>query len=253
MPIPIVTIPDKGKIATRPRRQSIWDSEGDISGAPIPTKLTFHRSYVAFQAVGLTLTKVKGRDTSQEGAPGQIPTGDVFHWYSLTLPSFIRNESFLNGPGAWSATGPTAGASNAATTIARMQLTMIKRLRTVRALIFRFSNTPYIQAQQDEIPAGAGVIEATMSGIPALASVGPSVPSITGGAAFYVTGGSVSSAKADRTGRYDVCVDGFPATITEQENYAADLVADSGAVPTPIIDLYHTLFMHGTYLMGIRG
>jgi hypothetical protein len=242
MPIPIVTIPDKGKIATRPRRQAVWDSEGDPSGSAIPTKLTFHRSYTAFQATGLTLTKVKGRDTSQEGAPGQIPTGDVFHWYAITLPTFIRNEGFLNPI--------TAAAVASANVTARLTIMQIKRLRVARGFIFRFSNTPYIQAQQDEIPAGAGVIESTMSGFPALASVGPSTGTVN---LMYNTGDSTSNSRAERLGRYDVCIDGFPTTITEQENFAADLVADSGLVPTPSLDIYHTLFLLGTYLMGIRG
>lgn len=249
MPIPIVTIPDKGQIATRPRRQYIWDCEGDPSGAAIPTKLTFHRNYTQFQATGLTLTKLKGRDTSQEGAPGQIPTGDVFHWYSMILPSFIRNEGFLNGTGA-TGTGPTAAATNAAAIAARGVLAEIRRLRTARALVCRFSNTPYIQVQQDEVPAGAGVIESSMTGLPGLASVGPSVPTVD---LVYNTGDSINQSLASRLGRYDICVDGFPTVITEQENYAADLLADSGLVPTPSLDIYHMLFYCGTYLQGIRG
>jgi hypothetical protein len=70
---------------------------------------------------------------------------------------------------------------------------------------------------------------------------------------MYMSGTSLNSSKADRTGRYDVTVDGFPTTITEQEQYQADLVADSGLVPTPSLDVYHSLFLCGTYLMGIRG
>lgn len=245
MPIPIVTIPDKGKIATRPRRQAIWDTEGDPSGAAIPTKLTFHRSYTAFQATGLTLGKVKGRDTSQEGAPGQIPTGDVFHWYAMILPSFIRNEGYLNGTGA-TGTGPTAAAVNAAAIAARGVLNEIKRLRTCRAFVFRFSNTPFIQGQQDECPAGAGVIE-TATSVQGGTAAAP-VPDL-----LYLTGDSVSQSRAERVGRYDVTIDGFPTTITEQENYALDLLADSGLVPTPSLDVYHSLFLLGTYLMGIRG
>lgn len=220
MPIPIVTMPEQGKIATRPRRQPVWDTEGDNDGAAIPTTLSFFTRTTSFQVSGLSLTKTYGRDTSFSGSPGQIPKGDILHWYGISVNAALRNTS----PG---------------TTTGLAMLEQIQRIKMARGFQFNFSDTPYIEAQLDEIPASAGIrdIMTTSAG----AGLGQTI---------YPT---PSADVVGRKNRYDVTIDGFPTVLTELENFNVDFLASSDFAPTPSAEVYWSVYLHGTYLKGIRG
>lgn len=221
MPIPIVTMPEQGKIATRPRRQPVYDTEGDNNSVAIPSKLSFFtRGPGAFQVANLSLTKVFGRDTSFNGSPGQIPKGDVLHWYTITVPVAMRG------------TDPNSNAG-------LLAFEEIQRIKMARAFRFNFSDTPYIDAQLDEMPGGCGIRDVMTTN--AGAGLGQTIwPTPT-------------TDEASRKNRYDVCVDGFPTVLTELENFNAAFLAASDFLPTPGIELWWSVYLHGTYLKGIRG
>lgn len=215
MPIPIVTIPEHGAIATRPRRQPLYDTEGDNDDVGIVAKLMIFRNYTAFQVANLSLTKTKGRDVNMDGPGGSLPKGDYFHWYGLTCPVSVRNSNL--------------------TVVGSIGLfEQILRIRHARWLTFRFSETPFIRAQQDEIPLGTGIKDI--------------MTTHTQATTMWVANGALR-----RENRYDVTLDGFPTEITDQETFGVDLESDTGLQPTPDEELYHTPHLWGTLLKGIRG
>lgn len=215
MGIPIVSIPEQGSIATRPRRQPIYDTEADNNATAIPSRLTIFRSATAFQVANIGTTKTKGIDTNLDAPGGQLSKGDYHHWYSLTLPVGVRNINLTT-------------AANA------VQFEEILRVKAARWFKFRFSETPYIYAQLAEIPAGTGIdyVQTTHDAVTVYA---------------------VKQGRLARENRYDVTLDGLPVEITDQETFAADLESDSSLQPSPTNELFWTCFLWGTLLKGIRG
>lgn len=218
MPIPVVTIPDQGAIATRPRRQPIYDTEFDKAATAIPTKLTLFRNFTQFQVLGGNYSsKVLFRDTNIDGPGGAIPKGDYMHWYSITCAASVRLLALSGG------------------TNANLQCFNDIVLRRIASwFTFRFGETPFVRAQLDEIPQGAGV-----------RSVQTTAPNIN---VF-----AISQGRLRRDNRYDVSLDGYPTEITDQETFGVDLEADSGWVPTMTNETEWTVYLWGTLLKGIRG
>ena len=81
--IPVLTIPATQNIASRPRKESVYDTEGVLSTAAHPTEVVLFRDFASFQNTGLALTKRFGRDTNAVGRSG-LPKAQHLYWYEIT-------------------------------------------------------------------------------------------------------------------------------------------------------------------------
>lgn len=215
MAIPVVTLGEQGQIATRPRRNPFYDTEGYEDGTAIPTQLKFYGSTNQFQQSGLALAPKKyGRDTNAEVA-GALSKGDYFHWYGIALPVGIRNVSLTSQANV-------------------VQSEEINRIRMGIWYQFNFGNTPYILIQADEIPVVWGI---------------PSLFTTWATATVYPP----INSRLKRSNDYDVTIGGLPTEITDLETFAAFLNTVSGFTPSPTNEIYWTHCLTGTYLKGIRG
>lgn len=215
MPIPLWTIPDTTEILGRPRREPLYDTEGDNDAVAIVSKLSFFTLLTTFQVASLSLTgKVAGRDTNMQDQ-GRMATGEFFHWYSCTAPTSVRVSSLL--------------------TAANVDVfAEIITVRQSRGFVFKFGQTPYIIAQLDEIPLGVGVgyVTTTHPG----ANVFP-----------------IATGRLRRENRYDVTLNGFPTELTQREKFSIEYQADAAFLPTPSVELWHSPHLWGTHVVGIRG
>ena len=214
MSIPVVSIPQQGPIATRPRRDGIYDTEGWDDGGAIDAKVTVFRSATSFSNTDLGLTKTKGRDHNFDNNGGQLPKGQALHWY--VLANKIR---------------PTA--ANLGGAAVAVVWDVIRRIREVTWLTFRFGDTPYLVLQTWQVPECVGVGRG------------------------YTTHNAVtlvgqSQSEHDRRNGYDVTLSGMPVEITALESFSADIEA-SGVTPTPTVDLYDTVYLKGVLLKGLQG
>lgn len=218
MPIPIVTIPEQGAIATRPRRQPLYDTEGDNNAVAIQSELPIFINFTQFYTASLAFgpSKVKGRDHNMDSGGKSLSKGDYHHWYAVTCPVSAR----------------TAGLTTAANAPTFEE---IHRIRQARWFVFKFGETPFIRAQLDEVPGGVGTREVYTS---------------HSGVTVYPT---LSSHLSRRENRYDVTLDGYPTEITDLESFYISLFSDSGFQPTPTNELYWSPHLWGTLLKGIRG
>lgn len=144
MSIPVVSIPQSGPIATRPRREQIWDSEGYPGNTATKALVTTFKSASNFGAsqVGATtmaLSKVKPRDTNME-ADGQLPKGTMFHYYGHRFKYRPLNTNFATQP---------------QTNVFQATIEAIRVLRETTTLAFRFgSSNIFWWAPSYLVPAG---------------------------------------------------------------------------------------------------
>lgn len=216
MAIPVVTLPKTGDIATRPRREPVYDTEGWVAGSAITGKLTIHRNTQQFQVANLGLgpAKVKGRDHNYDNAGGQLPKGQALHWFGMRLK---LRPTYAN----------MFGQANT------NQWDLIRQIREVTWVTFYFGNTPYIVCQSYLIPEGVGV-DGAMT---------------THNGTTYV---SPVSTVLERREAYDVSLGGTPVEIGELESFSKTIESDTGQ-PTPTIDVYATSELVGVHLKGIQG
>lgn len=215
MPYPILTIArGEQKIIVRPRRQALYDTEGDNNGVAIVQSMTCYRNYTAFSTSGLSLTKIYGRDTNLDSQAGSLPKGTVFHWKSITLPVSARTADL--------------------TTIANsVVFEEIRRIRSARWATFRFGQSPYWTEPCDEIPQGVGASKV--------------MTTITNVLVFDIANGRLT-----RENRRDTTLNGFPVEITPNESFFLDLVGHSALLPTPTVELYWSPHLHGTLMTGVQ-
>lgn len=216
MSIPVVSLPDQGPIATRPRRQGAYDTEA-YNDAAVPAKVTLFRNFTAFQEANVSLTKTYGRDVNLQGPGGSLAKGDYLHWYATNLMFSVRGANLTT-------------AANA------VSFEEMVRLRMLLWHTFSFGETPYIRCQADEIPQGFGV-----------GTVQTTHPTIT----VYAP----ATGRLTRQNAYDVTINGFPVEISDLESFKVDLETTTAAPAalTPTNEIFVTNYLRGTYLKGIRG
>lgn len=214
MAIPLVSLPSEGPIATRPRVQSIYDTEAYNDVVDLVAKLTLFRNITAFQVASISLVKTAGRDTNLE-TPSALGKGDVLDWYGITLPILARDDL---------------------TTAANARVfEEIVRLRSLLWFTFNYGKTPYLSMKAKEIPAGCGTwdVHTTHNAMTVIAP---------------------ANTRNNRDAAYDITVNGFPDRITDRETFYVDLEATTTApaVFQPTVELYPQCHLQGVLLRGIR-
>lgn len=218
MPIPVITLQSDQDIVANPRRQAIYDTEGDNDATAIALKLTCFSNLNQFSVASLSYgpAKVYGRDTNLENTGGgSIPKGSMMLGYDLTIPLSVRTSDL----------SATAGQGI---------FQELWQIRKARWATFRFGETPYFRESLEDIPAGWGVKDVT-----------------TTCAAALVT--DIGSGRLSRFNRRSLLVNDYPIMITQNEQFAIDLERGSDFSVTPTYEVYYTPHIHGIYLRGITG
>lgn len=231
MALNIVPIPAQGAVGSRPRKESLYDTERMTGGLAAPTSISLFNNFAAFAnplgavapgpAVGGTLSKTFSRDTNLAGTQG-LPAAHHFYWFGIRAK--IRSME--------------CDLSQA--TAARVP-EQINRLRELSSLQFRFAASELFNSQLDEIPSGVGSahIATTHTAVTAL---------------------SLPSGVPTRSNSYDVTISGKPVEIQALESFRVDVLtpqpgADplTGTAMTLITDYYFTVVLVGMLLRGITG
>lgn len=217
MAMPIISIPQAGRIATRPRRESIYDTEGYQDATAIPVRLEIYKNSQTFSNanLGIGTAKVKGRDHNLDGRGGALPKGTMFHWYGWCMKHFPMN-------------GNTFGAASL------VIWDEIRRIREVTWTSFQFggSNT-YIQVPTWQIPEGAAAICGRFTTNNATTMIG-------------------EGTSASRQDNYDVTLNGVPTEIGELESFSV-LVEAGPSTPSPTQDVFVCSVLKGISFKGIQG
>jgi hypothetical protein len=210
---PVLTLQPQQNILARPRKESLFDTEGANNAVVHPNLLTLFRDFGAFQVAGLTLTKQQGRDVNIVGRAG-LPKGQSFYWFEITHNIMARFEDL--------------------TTAANVDMfDVLRRIRELCDWEMRFTDTPYLRQPLSELPAG----------------VGPAFVQTTHTDATVM---SYAWGVPHRDNAYNVTIDGQPASITEQESFSVRIALQEQP-PTPTTELYHQTHLRGVYLKGVTG
>ena len=224
MAIPVIAIPDQGKILARPRFEPIYDTEGwndntTIGAASNPANLTLYKNSTAFANTGLGLTKQKKRDVNLDAVSG-LTVGQSFQWYALALTLESMDQSQA--------------------TVAAVFFDQIRKLREDSWTTFYFTQRqPYFTVQSWQIPSRiSNPAFSTLNNI-----------NIVG-----------SACDQSRQNTYDVTLGGEPVEFGQLEAWTLDVepsgtlqVSVGGAAITPTLDIYVRAVMTGIFLRGIQG
>lgn len=228
MSIPVTPVPAVGSVATRPRKEALYDTEGQNNGVPIGAQLVLFQNFTTFQTAGLAETKTFGRDTNLTGAGGQLPKSHHFLWYG------IRHKIRAMGTDQSIEANFVIGEE-------------INRIREIGGYQFIYGTTPYLIQQLDEMPSGVG---------PQFSSL---VGGLAGGVTAAVNGMSLPNGVPLRSNYFDVSIVdkntgmASPQEISEVESFRVQLDFAAATLPTPTVELYHTAKLIGVYLKGITG
>ena len=229
MSIPVVSIPQSGPIATRPRREQLWDTEGYPGNVAIKALVTNFKSAASFAsstngATTMALSKVKPRDTNME-ADGQLPKGTMFHFYGHRLKFRPLNQNQAINP-----------------VINEQQATneAIRILRECTTVSFRFgSSNVFYWAPAYQVPAGVSQFTN---------QIGTFLDQM-----YY----NPEQQEVSRLNSYDVTLNGLPTELVEQESFAVDHTAYDGTLPiiptAATGDIYFTDVLIGVLFRGIQG
>lgn len=215
MAIPVIAIPDQGRILARPRWEPVYDSEGfndntTIGAATNANTLTIYKDSTAYANSGLGLSKQKLRDTNLD-APTGLSVGQSFQWYALAFALEGMNQSEA--------------------TIAASYYNQLRQLREQGWLTFFFTGRqPYFTVQAWQVPnTHATPVYSTLNNI---SSVGV-------------------ACEQSLENCYDVTLGGEPVEFGQLEAWTLDYVTTSTF--TPVIDIYARPQMRGIFLRGIQG
>jgi len=217
--IPVIPIVPEREIASRPRRQSVFDTEAYNDAVAAPSKITLFRSTTRFQEANVSLDpKVYGRDTNLDGPGGALGKGQVLHWYSIICPFFLRGADL--------------------TTLANVIIfEEIARLREMSWFTFYWGKTnAYITCQLEEIPQGVGCYD---------------VRTTHDNAVVF----PISNGRHVKQNAYDVTFYGEPTVITDNETFSVDIEKTTAAPAaiSPTAETFVQVHLQGIYLLGIRG
>ena len=192
--IPVVTQPAVQNVATRPRKESIYDTEGVQGGAAHPANVELFRDFGAFQNA-VALTKQRGRDTNVTGRSG-LPKAQHMFWYEVTAEIQVREGDL------------TIAANQDVSDI-------IRRIRELSDWRFDFTDSPYIRQPYTQFPS----------------SVGPQFTVTTLNAAVMH---SLPWGVPHRSNAFSVTIGGRPVEITEIESFFVVITMPEAQPTSPI-------------------
>ena len=144
MSAPVLTVPQGGPIAARPRRENLYDTEAFVAAPSVLTVLPFFQNTRAF-ADPLAGTKTQNLDTNLVGNGGSIPRGHYLRVFGAQMYESRRN------------TPPTTAAG----------FDDFRKLPESSFWTLLLGSTPYLNAQTQQIPAGTGLNGPIATGLPA--------------------------------------------------------------------------------------
>lgn len=224
MAIPVIAIPDQGKILARPRFEPIYDTEGWHDGAAIgaasnAATQTLYKNSTAFQTTALGLTKQKKRDVNLDAVSG-LTVGQSFQWYALALTFQSMDQSQATTAAVW--------------------WDQLRKIREMSAVTFFFTQRqPYFTVQAWQIPSR--INNPVFTTINNISVQGP-------------------ACEQERANTYDVTLGGEPVEFGQLEAWSLDVDAGplietsvgSGTNITPTLDCYIRAVMTGIFLRGIQ-
>lgn len=215
MAIPVIAIPEQGKILARPRFEPVYDAEGfddgnAIGSAASPNTLQIYKNSTAYANTNLGLSKQKLRDTNLDAVSG-LSVGQSFQWYSLALTIEAMNQSEA--------------------TVAMSYFDQLRQLREEAWVTFFFSQrTPYFTVQAWQIPSGINApVYTTLNEVSA---IGP-------------------ACEQSLENCVDVTLGGEPVEFGQLEAWTLEYATD--LTFTPALDVYVRPRMKGIFLRGIQG
>jgi hypothetical protein len=216
MSIPIITIPEQGKILSRPRFEPLYDSEGWDDGSAIDPVINIFKDSTAFANTNLGATKTYGRDVNLDAVSG-LSIGQSFQFYGLSKK--IRTYE------------TTAGQAVTAANVGTIR-DQIRQINESTWLTFYFQDRkPFFTVQNWQVPFCVDETYFTTS-----------------------TGVTVEgpSQVQSREERYDVTIGDAPVEFGQLESWLVS-VFSQGVAPTPTVDYYVQIVMKGIFLRGIQG
>lgn len=211
--IPVMTVPASQNVASRPRKESLYDTEGVNNAVVHPGLVTLFRDFGAFQVAGLALTKQQGRDTNVVGRSG-LPKAQHLYWYEITHNIMARQADLT--------LAANVGVSD-----------QLRQIRELADWQFRFTDTPYIRQPLSEIPSGTG----------------PQFTQTTHNASTVFP---LAWGVPHRANSFSITIGGRPAEITEIESFFVVINTPESAI-TPTVEYYHQTHLRGILLKGITG
>lgn len=215
MSIQVAQMPALGAVAGRPRKESLYDTDGYAAAAAAPpAQVRLFSNFAAFVVPALAIVKQPDRDTNLRGA-GNLPRAQHFLLYGA--------QHRIHAMGANLAALASVGFFELAS-----------RARDISAWQFTFSNTPYVTAQLRDIPS----------------NVSQQVFTTHGGTTVI----SDCNGEAGRR-HYDLTVSGQPQSLTELETFSVTVITPAAlAFLAPAgIDMFQTALLRGVNIKGISG
>lgn len=211
--MPLVQLPAQGTVGGRPRKEGVYDTEVLANNANFGTSLTLFLDFSKFKTspVGVSFTKQSPRDTNlQGGGTRGLPKNTALFWYEL------RCKVRPLGVNLALAANKTVTAE-------------ILRYIQISSASFAFTQTPLIQMQLDECPAGVG---------PAWGATTHTDTALFG-----------PNCVPDRKGKI-VTITGKPVYIPEMQDFSFKIESPEGNF-TPTVDLFVTAHLEGLLVRGL--
>ena len=136
MTMRVVPIPAVGAVGSRPRKEPIYDTEGQAAATPTLTEINLFTNFSQFNTAGLPEAKSFRRDTNLQGQNG-LPAAHHHYWYGARTKVRTYGQTLFS-------------AGNVGC------FEEINRYRELSSWTFRFASSELITVQLDEVPSGTG-------------------------------------------------------------------------------------------------
>ena len=140
MSAPVLTVPQGGPIAARPRREGLYDTEAFVQAGTV-TQFPFFQNTRQF-ADTLAGTKQQGLDTNLVGNGGSIPRGHYLRVFGAQTYMSRRTVA----------------------TLTSAAITDKKKLWEMSYWTLLLGSTPYLNTPTPQVPAGTGLFGPLASG-----------------------------------------------------------------------------------------
>jgi hypothetical protein len=227
MSAPVLTVPQGGPIAARPRREGLYDTEAFVQSGAV-TQFPFFQNTRQF-ADTLAGTKQQGLDTNLVGNGGSIPRGHYLRVFGAQLVQSTRNT--------------------AQTTAA--QYDDIRKLADSSYWTLLLGSTPYLNTPTPQVPAGTGLQGPLASGeVLTIGGVQMGFPICTCYRDLTVPG---KIRKQTPQGMKEIRVPRIPIEFAETESFTVTVTFPTRPSITAGNTIYMTCNLVSIYLKPLAG